>query len=312
MKRIRVPGFTLVELLTVVAIIALLIGILVPAVQRAQTSARVVAVKAQHYGISEGLEMYRGDFGYYPSSLPQDEDGENIDADRNGNFVAAGGIVQGVHRLGFAMMGRDKLGCPAKTGSDSTSSANLDLGPDSIAGYYYTSALGSYPDGSFQGTVIGTGGADWGNDDNKTLRNKPYINFEGLGIIKDETVDSNGYAWVLSDKLDRRPGDNIVEIADYNKHSPILYFSANPRGKEIGETVSDDLIDNIYFQEDNAIILGQFESLETDADFWDFIEDESAAIGATRRPHNPESYLLISAGPDTTFGTDDDILNWVR
>ncbi|NLE29155.1 MAG: prepilin-type N-terminal cleavage/methylation domain-containing protein, partial [Phycisphaerae bacterium] len=78
MANLKKRGFTLVELLTVVAIIALLIGILVPAVNQARKIAVRTSVRAQISGISSGIEMFKTDFGYYPSSVPQDEDG--IDA----------------------------------------------------------------------------------------------------------------------------------------------------------------------------------------------------------------------------------------
>ena len=51
-------GFSLVELMVVVAIIALLAGILMPALARARMQAKLVRVKADLYHIAQGLEMY--------------------------------------------------------------------------------------------------------------------------------------------------------------------------------------------------------------------------------------------------------------
>src|SRR5262245_60050578 len=62
-------GFTLVELLTVIAIISLLIGILVPALARARTQAKSSAGKAALKALGDGLEMFRNE---NPSECPGD------------------------------------------------------------------------------------------------------------------------------------------------------------------------------------------------------------------------------------------------
>jgi prepilin-type N-terminal cleavage/methylation domain-containing protein len=59
-------GFTLVELLVVIGIIALLFGILTPIVVSARRNAARVRMQADLNTISMGLEQYKKDFGDYP------------------------------------------------------------------------------------------------------------------------------------------------------------------------------------------------------------------------------------------------------
>ncbi|MCJ7729646.1 MAG: hypothetical protein MUO27_07190, partial [Sedimentisphaerales bacterium] len=89
-------GFTIVELLTVMSIIIILIGILVPALNRVRIFSKKVVQKGQFHEISKGLELYRNDHSdAYPDSSAVDSNGTGY---------------CGAMRLCEALLGQDGMG----------------------------------------------------------------------------------------------------------------------------------------------------------------------------------------------------------
>lgn len=62
-------GFTLIELLVVISIIALLVGILLPALGAARTAARELACLTQIRSLSQGMFTYQADFQTMPPGV---------------------------------------------------------------------------------------------------------------------------------------------------------------------------------------------------------------------------------------------------
>lgn len=62
----REYGFTLVELLTVIAVIGLLAGILIPTAGTVLVHARKLETKARFVRWAAAMEMYRQEYGHYP------------------------------------------------------------------------------------------------------------------------------------------------------------------------------------------------------------------------------------------------------
>lgn len=62
----RAAAFTLIELLTVIAVIGILAAILIPTVSSVRHSATKARVKVQFNQWAAAIEAFRGEYGYYP------------------------------------------------------------------------------------------------------------------------------------------------------------------------------------------------------------------------------------------------------
>jgi len=73
--RVRIRGFTIVELLVVISIISMLLAILVPGLHAARERARSIVCKANLRNLGFALEMYvDGNDGWLPPAEPRDKD----------------------------------------------------------------------------------------------------------------------------------------------------------------------------------------------------------------------------------------------
>jgi len=303
-------GLTVIEILVVVSIIAILIGILVPALTMVKDSAKRVKQHAQFTAIDLGLAAFRNDYGDYPPSEW---------------FVPARGGLQnycGAQKLAEALLGWDLLGFHPE------SSWRADgLGADNL-GRPVPNTVYAAPN---------------------TLdkRRDRYIELETanafyLGELFANPQPLAPKTHVLCDvfdvpgrKIQRANGDIV------NPGTPILYYRANPASKtifEVNAALRATTDARIYDARDNAPLAAQGRladimnpariphkidpSHPANADatevadpsdefpyfYQRYIRDPK--VQARFWPYRPDSYLLISAGPDGWYGTNDDIRNF--
>lgn len=68
MKKHAIHGFTLIEVMVVVVILGILAAIVVPKIMSRPEQARILKVKQDILAIQSGLDLYKLDNGFYPST----------------------------------------------------------------------------------------------------------------------------------------------------------------------------------------------------------------------------------------------------
>ncbi|MHC5184293.1 MAG: type II secretion system protein [Planctomycetota bacterium] len=321
MKRTRKNGFTIIELLTVMGVIAVLIGLLIPALGLVKDNAKRIQQKAQFHGIDVGLEIFKTEFGSYPNSK------DNLVPPAS---EAVG--YTGANKLAEAMVGLDLLGFHpnADFRSDGLNTI-IDNTGATLAGVPIYDTTGST--------------ATWQNaEENLDARKGPFLDLESANAFRmDEVYAATHpvfpgnfsdnfnppgaatpmYPLVLCDVYARkRSGTGSKKTG-----TPVLYYRAHTNFKVQDETLDsngsgnvDD--DDIYSYYDNESLLqlgmpddGTQFAVELSTlpggvvEFFDnmIVNDQ---VQTVRRPFRADTYILISAGKDGDFGTADDIYNF--
>lgn len=280
-------AFTIVELLTVMSIIVILIGLLVPALSASKKYAKKMAQRAQFKGIDDMLADFsnrdESSRGYPPS----------------GALDPVGDSYCGAMKLAEAMVGQDMLG----------------FHPDSIWRRDGTNGviplynlLESNPD--YETNLR----ARWG----------PFMPVQSAYKLKHVYGQGNTAPFledsvVLCDVYSNVTNQDTAPGARRKIGMPILYYKADPssiRHDPNNLPTPDDNRDNIYNYWDNNVLIGLgkpgqltfvHELFNPDV-FYANMRDHK--ITTASRPYRPDSYVLISAGFDGEYGTADDVFNF--
>ena len=273
-------AFTIVELLTVMSIIVILIGLLVPALTNVKRYALKVKQMAQLHSMDAAIQQFGAEFEGYPPSGALDESSQ---------------AYCGAMKLCEAMMGQDLLGF------HSNSVFRRD-------GLDATGTIALYPPLPSQ--------------DNLKARGGRFLDPESANALRiEEIYGSNtspflATSFVICDVYKR-------QMESGNKTGmPILYYKANTANSlhdpNYLPTPSDNK-GNIYNYWDNHVLVGLGKPGESGgasathklADPKRFYQNtRSGQITTTSQPYRSDSYILISAGYDSEYGTADDICNF--
>ena len=295
-KTFHHKAFTIIELLTVMSIIVILIGLLVPALNRVRIYAMNVKQRAQLYSIKTALELFNNEYEGYPDSSAQDPTGT---------------AYCGAMKLCEAMVGQDLMGFHPK------SRFRLDGTVDG------TAATKLYEPGAMPNL-----------QDNLQQRKGAYLPTENANAyrMKDiydvSSVTTNNFSdiamdrFVLCDVYKRV--DNLSNTGDAKVGLPILYYKADTSGNyhdpNTYPPTRTSNNGNIYNGYDNMdlVLLGKpwekssttktVHNLASINTFYDRTQNNQ--ITTSIRPYLEDSYILISAGYDGIYGTDDDITNF--
>lgn len=288
-------GFTMIELLVVLGIIALLVGLLLPALSAVKNIAKETKQKAQFTAIELALTAFKNDYGDYPPSSDAYETGAYSGAQTLAEALLGWDLLGFHPKSAWRADGLDAAGGPGTYDPAKTRDLNGNNVPDTLderKGPYLELATTSafrlgdvfkpYPTGP--------------------LAPAPYVICDAFHARKVTILKG-------TDPATGRP-ITVTETVG----APVLYYRAKPSEKTIG-TIYDVFDNNALVlakqQADNrehplarpdSGPLGQYQF------FYDYIRNPK--IDARPWPYRPDSYILISAGPDGLYGTGDDVCNF--
>jgi competence protein ComGC len=283
----RSKAFTIVELLTVMSIIVILIGLLVPALNKVKKYATTVKQKAQLHSMDTGIELFSNETGGYP---PSDA------TDCTGTAGGPGLPYCGAMKLAEAIVGKDLLGF------HSNSVFRRD-GMDAAGRFQL------YPPNP--------------PADNLKSRKGPYLQAENANAYRLQSIYGTGNVdqflpetIVLCDVFER-------QMASGEKTGmPILYYKANTANSLHDPNflpTPTDSKGNIYNYWDNNQLVGLGKPWESGGTHTDhsladpvrfYKNTRSDRILTAARPYRPDTYILLSAGWDNEYGTADDVFNF--
>lgn len=333
-REIKKKGFTIIELLTVMSIIIILISVLVPALNTVRRFAKVVTQHGQFSEISKGLELFRNDHrDTYPDS-------STIDANST--------LYCGAMKLCEALLGQDGMGYHPSSNFNAYQpttylfnefqcveapptlyigalAPRLDLAASLRERVKYVGSenIRATPLQYMYGWTITTGVSFYnpGVSFKNTMYDYPNSVIGDVFLRADVKGGSDSST---PPGCDRKSGQKVG--------MPVLYYKADPARLGHDTLTIPNAANpntNIYNFDDNYAITalgcpwepagGRITehpmSLtpvppQQPGQLLFYREITNPKATTTPKPHNEDTYILMSAGWDGLYGTSDDVFNF--
>ena len=332
-------GFSLVELMTVLAIITVLITILIPTVKKVRDHSRIAGAKNQIMQINAAIERFYQEQGRYPGPLP--------DSALATDMRAGNPPKPGIRVAGAAMADEGKI----------TQAENLVLG---LFGGLKWVTGGSGYELTYDPAMVGKGMI--GMNPNQPKKSQPYL--DDLKMLSDfpgNHTDPNNANWPgepYKDGAGTADDSRIPEILDnFSYRMPILYLRAHvgANGIAVDDTAVNPpaqyvLSDMLPYTKGSFGSIGEGKDIDaddyknpkvapspgvfphglqsadntknmdkTDTANFQFPYDaypyfasptDPQPLPTRTTPRKKDAFILISAGLDRVYGTADDITNF--
>ncbi len=328
-------AFTIVELIMVVIIIALLLGILLPSVAAIRAKAKETAQKAQLNTIATALEAFKQDYGDYPPSdwLSVAPPPPPVDF-----------YYCGAQKLSEALVGWDLMGfhpqtawrADGYTGNGAPFVPNCINAPLTDLSYDPTRCRGLATLSERKSPYIELATANvFKLGDLYNIDNAAYVLCDVYKVRRTSQLSNSGKPVMAGSPIlyyKANTANTTIDvnyalpptppqisfsnrIYDYSNNQPITSSNklttngptglAHPFAYSVGN--------------DYPVFYGDKTSYTPGTTYYPTIIGGGTATGygirdpripGIVRPYNPDTYILISAGPDGYYGTADDIHNY--
>jgi prepilin-type N-terminal cleavage/methylation domain-containing protein len=300
-------GFSLLELLVVMSIIALLVGLLTPGIKALNRHAKSLKQKSIFHGYETGLELFRKDFEDYPPS------------DLEANAFGGGQTVSGAQHLAEALMGRDLEGFDPKSkwcnpaegaGVYGAASMNRRKPPYTVVksdGIYALAEVYDVAGGGNIGNIFSPAAATG----NRAPVMTDIFGRKRITLINGERVSmGTPVLYFRADAATKR----FMGAEPMASHRQWIYdYEDNRAVIELG-AVQDQTVRHKFDQGQTTLVNGQ--NLDGMAWFYEKIRNPQFRMlnagGSVQsdKPYNVDTFILMSAGWDGVFGTKDDVTNF--